>query len=1121
MEVIGIAANVIAVVDLSVKVGSLCLQYAKDVNNASADINRLREEVASLQKVTEQVQSLLDKPNGERLRNSHQLDAVLKQSYFHLDELDQRLESKPPRKLFGKLKLRTLKWPLQRGEVEVLVQSLRRYNETISWNLQVHQTEILHEVDGNMRIADQRAVLSTLPVADGASFDSGDEQNNAVCLPNTRVDVMQQIRQWADSPSTETLFWLNGMAGTGKSTISRTICNQFAESGQLAASFFFKRGEADRGNLTRFVTTIAAQIAQMHPDVAPHIKSAIDDDSQIFRRTTLMQFNKLVKEPLNKAFLSSQTRLSLVFVIDALDECDQDESVKLIIDLFSSCAKEKSQKLRLKCLITSRPELPIHFGFDSVKGTFQGLLLHQVPDVVIEQDIAAFLKYELNRIKIKYNKSMPISQQLPPNWPGQQNIQILVKRAVPLFIVAATTCRFINDHRCGNPDMQLRQLLNFQPGAQASPLDSTYLPVLNSLASNLSTSQQKVVVERFRSIVGSIVILANPLPKSALSELLNLPAQTIDHQLSLLHSVLSIPPVELAHLPVRPLHLSFREFLVDPNNRHANLFWIDEEKAHQMMWLEALSLLGRAPESLKILRSVISALSEQGSGVIGGILQGALQLVQANLSVMVATPLQIYCSVAAFIPTDSPVRKLFQAHMPDWISPPELDDHWDQCQYVLGGHKGEVTAVCFSPDGKLVASGSTDHTVRLWDRSNGNCIRELKGHEHWVNSVSFFPSGSLVASISDDQRFRLWRSNDGTCVRELKEPGHPVASMTFSTDATFTASVSDDYTVWLWRSDDGMSLKKLKGHKASVPSLAFSSNEELLASASYDHTVRLWVTSNGTCVRELIGHKNSVTSVVFSPNGRLIASGSVDRTVRLWSTADGTFVRELKGHEERINAVAFSPNGMLIASASDDHTARLWRADDGICMQRLDGHDSWVTSVNFSPDGKLVATASNDQTIRLWRTDYAATAESPQVHQRQVNFIAFSPDGRLVASASGDDVIRLWSSTSGCCVREFLDTKASLLEFDKSGLCLFTGRQTITLPPVAPSSQGAVEPSPGHLDISLSPDNSWILWKSIPVFWVPSPFRSQSSKVRDSTVALASRSGKVVIVKFGNLEFLE
>ncbi|KAL5614489.1 uncharacterized protein BROUX77_000326 [Berkeleyomyces rouxiae] len=140
MEVIGIAANVIAVVDLSVKVGSLCLQYAKDVNNASADINRLREEVASLQKVTEQVQSLLDKPNGERLRNSHQLDAVLKQSYFHLDELDQRLESKPPRKLFGKLKLRTLKWPLQRGEVEVLVQSLRRYNETISWNLQVHQT---------------------------------------------------------------------------------------------------------------------------------------------------------------------------------------------------------------------------------------------------------------------------------------------------------------------------------------------------------------------------------------------------------------------------------------------------------------------------------------------------------------------------------------------------------------------------------------------------------------------------------------------------------------------------------------------------------------------------------------------------------------------------------------------------------------------------------------------------------------------------------------------------------------------------------------------------------------------------------------------------------------------
>ncbi|KAL5627309.1 hypothetical protein BROUX41_003462 [Berkeleyomyces rouxiae] len=156
MEAIGAVANVVAVIDLSAKVGLLCFQYGKDVKNAATEIARLRKEVVSLQKITAQVQTVLESPNAQKLKDSKRLDDVLKQSHTQLTELDQRLKPKTTSKAMRRLGLRALKWPLQRGEVEGLVEGLRGYNQIISQILQVHQTEVINDINAKVDKTNQK-----------------------------------------------------------------------------------------------------------------------------------------------------------------------------------------------------------------------------------------------------------------------------------------------------------------------------------------------------------------------------------------------------------------------------------------------------------------------------------------------------------------------------------------------------------------------------------------------------------------------------------------------------------------------------------------------------------------------------------------------------------------------------------------------------------------------------------------------------------------------------------------------------------------------------------------------------------------------------------------------------
>ncbi|NET56357.1 MAG: TIR domain-containing protein [Symploca sp. SIO2E6] len=322
----------------------------------------------------------------------------------------------------------------------------------------------------------------------------------------------------------------------------------------------------------------------------------------------------------------------------------------------------------------------------------------------------------------------------------------------------------------------------------------------------------------------------------------------------------------------------------------------------------------------------------------------------------------------------------------------------------LSGHQATVLAVAISPDGQLIASGSEDNTIKLWNRE-GKLEKNLEGHKQSVNAVAFSPDGKQIASASVDKTIKLWGS-DGTFIKTLEGHSNAVRDVAFRADGKLIASASDDKTIKLWQ-PDGTLINTLEGHTDQVTSVAFSPDGKLIASASDDQTIKLWQ-PDGTLIQTLEGHKDNVESVAFSPDGKLIASTSSDNTIKLWNR-DGTLSRTLTGHKDIVLAVAFSDDGNRIASASYDKTIKVWKPD-GTLLANLTGHSDHVTGVTFEPKSYNTASASADNTVRLWKLDQNANA--PQIlygHQDVVKAVTFSPDGKLIASAGDDKKVKLWN----------------------------------------------------------------------------------------------------------------
>jgi hypothetical protein len=387
---------------------------------------------------------------------------------------------------------------------------------------------------------------------------------------------------WSENLSSACIFWLNGMAGTGKSTIARTVARRFADQKRLGASFFFSRGRGDLGHTTKFFTSLAAQLVHTVPALKPYVCRALAENFNISQQGLGEQWKHLIFQPLSNLKDGSFQSRIFILVIDALDECEGEDDVQLILRLLAEA--KALETIRLRVFLTSRPETPIRFGFlDIPEATHQDFVLHNISASVIEHDITIFFYHEFEIIRKR--------RHLPEQWPGEHNIKLLVQRADGLFIYAATVCRFIGKLY---PVKRLSLVLQRKSTSKlpTGDLDEMYTQVLeSSIPGDYNEHDQKELAGLFTKIVGSIVILFDPLSATALANLLALSKEDIDETLDHLHSVLDVPDDKDS--PIRLLHPSFRDFLLDQQRCLGSQFWIDEKEAHNELFMSCLELMSK------------------------------------------------------------------------------------------------------------------------------------------------------------------------------------------------------------------------------------------------------------------------------------------------------------------------------------------------------------------------------------------------------------------------------------------------------------------------------------------------------------------------------------------------
>jgi hypothetical protein len=387
-------------------------------------------------------------------------------------------------------------------------------------------------------------------------------------------------------PSGQNVFWLNGLAGTGKSTIAQSFSEAVDKEGLLGASFFCSRDYLDRRELKHIFPTLAYQLACRYPHFQSHIIPIIKDDPTIAHTSLITQLEKLLVNPL------SGTDISCVIVIDALDECIDNEPSSAILSVLGQFIK----KLPLvKFFITGRPEPRIRTGFrlPLLQPITQVFLLHEVDLTSVDNDIQLYLTQRLTTIGTQRS-----DLDLPNPWPHSNEIKALTKKSSGLFIFAATMVRFIESGH-HEPNERLQLLLseaNSTMHEGYTGIDSLYSQILQYAFSDIQKSEEFADI---RHVLGAIVLAFNPLSRRELSTILGTPMSLISSTLRHLHSVILVPADESEKICI--FHKSFPDFLQDDKRCTDTRLHINPEAYHGDMALSCLELvkeLKRNPCSL-------------------------------------------------------------------------------------------------------------------------------------------------------------------------------------------------------------------------------------------------------------------------------------------------------------------------------------------------------------------------------------------------------------------------------------------------------------------------------------------------------------------------------------------
>ncbi|KAF5370317.1 hypothetical protein D9758_006979 [Tetrapyrgos nigripes] len=955
-----------------------------------------------------------------------------------------------------------------------------------------------------------------------AQIGGGKERDS--CTPGTRTQIIKDIEEWAERTTDGNMaHWIYGMAGTGKSTIARSVCLSLEKKQLLAATFFCSRQIPECNDCNYIIPTIAYQLAQYSPAFAEVLNKTIQEDPTIISKSASMQLDKLVVTCWDTVFKSQKLGpLTPVVVIDALDECRDISSVLEVL----IPAIQKQELLGLKFLFTSRPEYYMHKylkidGPLSEGSNVDRMFLHDVEESLVQADIIRFLTCQFEHSELSVS---------------EHNINKLANMSGKLFIFAATIVKFILEKH--NPIMaekrmnRVLDLKSKQEKHQTKGLDELYDTVLeHSFDFEKSLSEEK---DTYLMILHAVITVQKPVSPSVISKMLGLQLQEVEEVIRELYSVLYIADSDQA---IYTLHASFPDY-IRTKGRAKGAFWCNEGLYH--------TILGKAcfknmMEELKfnICQLPSSFLADKDVPGISDKLRA------------IDETLRYSCRYWPyhFIWSDmtEEVIKQWKGCMEKkslfWIEVMNLlgsiPEAYDGLQFLLEAsdffldskssqtdflqtmnnkeNKTEIQAKIQAKIAELqqflafhAKSPGVERTPHLylsslpfWQKdflgkqnlqniiNLKKCFQQSREMECWPTSsleaVAISQDGKLIASGDWNGIITIWNVLRGKEVRRINGHSDHLWSVAFSPDGTKIVSGSDDKTVKIWDASTGAQIgEPLQGHSARVMSVAFSPDGTKIVSGSDDGTGRIWNVATGSQIGEPFqDHSNQVRSGGFSPDGTKIVFGS-GHTVRIWDVTTGAEIGErLQGHSKQVMSVAFSPDGTKIVSGSYDQTVRIWDAATGAQIgEQLQGHTHQVNSVAFSPDGTHIVSGSNDETAIIWdMVTGSQIRELLQGHSNWVRSVAFSPDGTKIVSGSHDQTVRIWDAATGPHVSEPLQGHSNIVysvTFSPDGTKIVSGSQDKTVR-IWDAATGAQirEPLQGHTDevnsVAFSPDGIHIV----------------------------------------------